>query len=241
MKTKKHPKANLENYSKIFAQLGLVLALTIVYVLIQNKTFEKDLAMSLGDHLIDQEEIEENVEYELEEIQKEPKKEKPPVLENIEEVDNDEKIEETIFQDIDPTEDNPITEDDIIDVEDPEEFEKDVLLDFVEVAPLFPGCKGTQIEKKACFSKQISKFISKRFNADLAAELGLRSGVHRIHTVFKIDKEGNVVDIQARAPHARLQKEAIRVINLLPKMEPGMQGSHKVNVKFSMPISFRVE
>ncbi len=45
MKTKKHPKANLENYSKLFAQLGLVLTLTIVYVLIQSKTFAKELAI----------------------------------------------------------------------------------------------------------------------------------------------------------------------------------------------------
>ena len=45
MKTKKHPKANLENYSKLFAQLGLVLSLVIVYVLIQSKTFNSELAI----------------------------------------------------------------------------------------------------------------------------------------------------------------------------------------------------
>ena len=43
MKTKKHQNANLENYSKLFAQLGLVLTLVIVYVLIQNKTFDYDV------------------------------------------------------------------------------------------------------------------------------------------------------------------------------------------------------
>ena len=42
-KVKKHPKANLENYSRIFAQLGLVLALLVVYVIIQDKSYDKKL------------------------------------------------------------------------------------------------------------------------------------------------------------------------------------------------------
>ena len=41
--SKKHPKANLENYSKLFVQLGLVLTLGIVYLLIQNKTFTNEI------------------------------------------------------------------------------------------------------------------------------------------------------------------------------------------------------
>ena len=88
---------------------------------------------------------------------------------------------------------------------------------------------------------KIAKFISRKFNTDLAQSLGLSTGKQKIFTVFKIDKKGNIVDIKARAPHKRLQEEAIRVINLLPKMEPGMQRKKPVVVKYALPITFSIE
>ena len=57
MNVKKSPKANLENYSKLFLQLGLVLALLIIYLGIEYKTFDRDIS-DLGDANY-QEEIEE--------------------------------------------------------------------------------------------------------------------------------------------------------------------------------------
>ena len=41
MQIKKNPKANLENYSKLFMQLGLVLALLVVYLAIEKKTYDR--------------------------------------------------------------------------------------------------------------------------------------------------------------------------------------------------------
>ena len=59
--------------------------------------------------------------------------------------------------------------------------------------------------------------------------------------MFKIDKNGNITNVQARAPHNRLRDEAIRVIKLLPKMIPGKQRGRPVGVKYSLPIAFKVE
>ena len=59
--------------------------------------------------------------------------------------------------------------------------------------------------------------------------------------IFKIDKNGNVVNIEARSPHKRLRDEAIRVISLLPKMEPGKQQGKAVKVRYAVPIAFKVE
>jgi protein TonB len=59
--------------------------------------------------------------------------------------------------------------------------------------------------------------------------------------MFKIDKKGEIVDIRARAPHKRLEKEAIRVVSILPKMKPGRQRGKAVGVKYSLPIVFNVE
>mgnify|MGYP000893994098 CR=1 FL=1 len=103
-----------------------------------------------------------------------------------------------------------------------------------------------KVTKKIGIKKDSKKFIVvssifKKFNADLASDLGLSPGVKRIFVVFKIDKRGNIVDVMARAPHKRLQDEAIRVVKLLPKMIPGKQRGIAVGVKYSLPIAFKVE
>ena len=53
-------------------------------------------------------------------------------------------------------------------------------------------------------------------------------------------KRQDVVGVRARAPHPRLVKEATRIVNLLPKMKPGMQLGKAVVVPYSLPIIFQV-
>lgn len=238
---KKHPKANLENYSKLFAQLGLVLSLFIAYLLIQNRTFDNQIAMLSNQdrQLIDPTEQLVDIKFEKPKLQ--PKPPKKIIIEVIDQVKDDDDVIETLI-DI-PDVDAPVDASKIIDVKADEELDPKDEVDFImlEEAPLFPGCKGTKEELKACFSKQISNYINRKFNAGLAQELGLSPGTQRIFTLFKIDNNGNIVDIQARAPHKKLQEEAIRVIKLLPKMEPGKQQGIPVKVRYSLPIVFKIE
>lgn len=116
----------------------------------------------------------------------------------------------------------------------------DVPFAAVDVIPVYPGCEGTQEELKSCFSENIAKFINKNFKKGLASSLGLPSGEKRVFVMFKIDKEGNVVGVMARAPHKALKEEAIRVIKMLPKMTPGQYNGKTVGVKYSLPIAFMV-
>ena len=74
----------------------------------------------------------------------------------------------------------------------------------------------------------------------MASDLGL-SGRQRINVIFKISKTGDITGIRARAPHPGLEKEAARVIGLLPKMKPGKQRGKPVNVPYSLPIIFQVQ
>ena len=131
-----------------------------------------------------------------------------------------------------------------IDIEDIEVDEyEDVEVPFavIENVPVFPGCdKGNNEWKRKCMSEKIAKFVQKKFNTELAGDLGL-SGRQRISVIFKIDIRGNVVGVRARAPHPRLEKEAVRVINLLPKMKPGRQRGVTVTVPYSLPIIFQVQ
>lgn len=122
-----------------------------------------------------------------------------------------------------------------------EEDDVEVPIQYVEEVPVFPGCEnGTNTAKKQCFDQALSKLISKNFNASIAEDLKL-SGKHKILTSFKIDKEGEVVDIQASAAHTLLAKEAIRVLKLIPKLKPGKQRDYTVIVPYSLPINFNVD
>ena len=111
----------------------------------------------------------------------------------------------------------------------------------VENVPIFPGCdKGNNEARRKCMSQKITKFVQRKFNTELAGNLGL-SGRQRISVIFKIDKNGDVVGVRARAPHPKLKAEAIRVVNMLPKMKPGTQLGKAVVVPYSLPIQFFVQ
>lgn len=240
MKTKKHPNVKLENYSKIFSLLGLVLALFLVLTAIQSKTYANQIILLEDDGQKDADEIEKNVEYKLEEPPK-PKQKPVKDLSKIVEKPDDTELPETLFVPDDP--EAPIDLNQIDELPEEPEFnpEDEVPLILVEESPVYPGCKGDKDELKACFSKQIGRFIQRKFDTDLAQNLGLAPGVKRIHVMFKIDANGNIADIKARAPHKRLQQEAISIVEKLPKMIPGKQQGRPVPVRFSIPIAFRVE
>ena len=127
----------------------------------------------------------------------------------------------------------------IVNVVDGDNIEE-VSFSSVENVPIFPGCeKGNNAKRGKCMSEKISKFVQNNFSIDLASSLGL-SGKQRISVIFKIDKGGNITGVRARAPHPQLEDEAIRVINLLPKMKPGMQLGKAVIVPYSLPIIFEI-
>ena len=112
----------------------------------------------------------------------------------------------------------------------------------LDKVPIFPLCdkyNSSNTDLRSCLSSQISNFIQTNFRTSLAKGLGL-SGRQRISVIFKINKKGKVVDSKARAPHPRLVKEAIRVVNMLPKMKPGIHNGKAVVVPYSIPIIFQV-
>lgn len=111
----------------------------------------------------------------------------------------------------------------------------------IDQVPVYPGCENltTNEERKACMSDQIGRFVNENFNTGILDGEGLK-GRARISIQFKIDTQGNVVDILSRAPNNILEEEAKRVISLIPKMQPGKQDGNTVNVMYSLPIIFEV-
>ena len=111
----------------------------------------------------------------------------------------------------------------------------------VEFAPVFPGCEGmvSKAAQTECLSQKIQAFIGKKFNAGKFSDRA--SGTKKIQCVFTIGADGSVQDIQARALDSELEAEAIRVLQKLPKMQPGKQGNTPVPVVYHIPILFQVQ
>lgn len=242
MQVKKNPKQRLENYSKVFIELGLVLALFITYQVLEIKTYDRDFK-DMGDvtmtgDLKNDIPIIERKQIEI------PKNTPPPLPEKITVVEDDLEVEETIVEATE-TDENEAVEvietDNINEVEEDEEIVEDIPFLVIENAPVYPGCKGTKQQLKDCFTTNIKKFFTKHFDANLAQELGLSAGKKRIFVIFRIDKTGKVTDVRARAPHPKLQSEVIDVIGDLPRMTPGKQRGRPVGVQYSLPILFHVK
>ena len=237
MESKKNPKADVSRNGSIYFAVGLALMLFLTYSTLNWKTYDKS-DIDIGKLNLDNE-LEEEIPI-IEQVIPPPPPPPPPAApEVIEVVEDEEEVEETVIESTETDQDEEIEVEEI----EVEEIVEDVEVPFavIENVPEYPGCeRGSNAEKRKCMSDKIAKFVQRKFNTDLAGDLGL-SGRQRISVIFKIDKNGNVVGVRSRAPHPRLEKEAARVINMLPKMKPGRQRGKPVIVPYSLPITFQVQ
>lgn len=237
MESKKNPKADVGKNGSIYFAVGLALMLFLTYSTINWKTYDKS-DIDIGKLNLD-DELDEEIPI-IEQIVPPPPPPPPPAApEVIEVVEDEEEVEETVIESTETDQDEEIEIEEI----EVEEVVEDVEVPFavIENVPEYPGCeRGSNAEKRKCMSDKIAKFVQRKFNTDLAGDLGL-SGRQRISVIFKIDKNGNVTGVRSRAPHPRLEKEAARVINMLPKMKPGKQRGKPVIVPYSLPITFQVQ
>lgn len=237
----------LEKSSRLFSLLGLVLSLFIVHVVI-NHSIEKvnpkalsiemyyeDDTLVLSNVFKKEQPIVKIIEKVVPQKKVAPKKMKVPFLEVFTKSVTEPETENEI-----PKQETTLSLINITEIEVPEDIVEDVPFIAVEHAPVFPGCVGDETTQKKCFESRIRRHVQKHFNAYLASDLGLTSGLKRIHVQFTIDAKGEISDIVVGAPHPRLESEAKRLTKLLPTMKPGRQGSRNVGVRYSLPISFEV-
>lgn len=233
---KKNPRIDVRRNSSLYFAVGLVVMLTMVNFAMNFKSYDK------ADLNLDVIKIDEDAELEMpiiEPLNTPPPPAAPTAAPEITIIEDDKQVIETTIQATDTDQHEEIRVDQVV----VEEIPEDVIVDFVviEDAPEYPGCdKGSKAERKACMKERIGELVRRKFNSDLAGDLGL-TGINRIDLFFTISKTGDIVDIKARAPHPKLVEEAIRVAGLLPKMKPGMQRGNPVKVTFNQPIIFKVE
>ena len=105
----------------------------------------------------------------------------------------------------------------------------DSVYEVAEVMPEFPG--GTQA---------LFEFISKNLEYPQNAIDGQIEG--RVIVQFVVDKAGKVDNIQVvRSIDKMLDQAAIDVVRALPAWKPGMQNGKPVNVRYTLPIAFKLQ
>lgn len=248
MQVKKSPKKDIRRWSLIFFQIGLILILFISWRAIEKRSYDQEKK---------EEEVEtvqlDDLEPEDVEVTEQPKTDQPPpppppkVPDKLKIVEDDEDIEEDEPETVEDIEEPKVEVADIGDIEEGPADEGDdeieeVAFQAIQDVPIFPGCEkyDDNEDRKKCMSEAVQKFVTKRFNTDIASDLGL-SGVTRISVQFTVDENGEVTDIKARAPESALEEEAKNVTAQLPEMEPGKQRDKAVRVVYQLPIVFQVQ
>ena len=236
MKTKKNPKVDLQKNSSLYFVIGLSLILFFSWQAIDWKTYKKTFDYEMLD--VNEDDDEEIPITQQIKTPPPPPPPPPPAAQVIEIVEDEEEFEESIIESTETDNDEIIEVDDVSIEED--DLDVDVPFAVIEDVPIFPGCENVSKDKRRdCFQEKINKHIKRNFRyPEVAMELGIQG---RVFVTFIIDKDGSITNILMRGPDKNLEKEARRIISVLPKMTPGKQRGRAVRVPFSIPINFRMQ
>ncbi|MFT5750266.1 MAG: protein TonB [Ancylomarina sp.] len=227
MEVKKSQKADLENKRGLFLEIGLALTLALVFL-----AFEWRVDTSEANVLETQQEIQADEEI-IPITRQEPVKPPPPpppapkVADVLNIVDNDEEIDDEL--EIEDSEADMDEEVEIQVVEESEEEDEQQVFVIVEDMPEFPG---GDIE--------LQKWIARAVNYPVIAQENGITG--RVYVGFVVNKVGAIENVKImRGVDPSLDKEAVRVINKMPKWKPGKQRGKAVKVSYTVPINFQLQ
>lgn len=228
MEVKKSPNADLENKKSTWLLMGFVTILAIMFVAFEWSERDKQILFAEGP-------VEVTFEEEMIPItqQQQPQTPPPPQAPSAEEVlkivENDANIEET---EIATSEDKGeavqvVSTGPAVVVE--EVVEEEQIFQVVEEMPSFPGGDA-----------ECMRFLSKNIKyPTIAQENGIQG---RVILQFVVNKDGSIVDVNvARSVDPYLDKEAVRVVQMMPKWKPGKQRGKPVRVKYTLPVMFRLQ
>jgi protein TonB len=157
-----------------------------------------------------------------------PPPEAPKVEEVLQIVENDAKVEESSIQASEETGQAVEVKyvQTVVEEEEPEEQE---IFQVVEEMPEFPGGMA-----------ECMKFLGKNIKYPTISQENGVSG--KVIVQFVVNKDGSVVDpVVVRSVDPYLDKEALRVISTMPKWKPGKQRGKPVRVRYTVPVTFRLQ
>ncbi len=228
MEVKKTPKADLENRRTLFTEIGLVVALLVVWGAFSYSTKEKAVA-SLGEDT-QVVEVEDMVPITQETPPPPPEAPKIPVLsDQIDIVEDDIKVDDNFMSLEDDANLGVEIMDYVEEVKEEVVEEEAIPFQLVEEKPSFNGGDANE------FSKWVN---SKLQYPEIAKENGVQG---RVTLQFTVNPDGSVSNVKVlRGVDSSLDKEAVRVVSMSPKWKPGKQRDRAVKVTYTFPVIFQL-
>ena len=228
MEIKKSPKADLENRKTTNLLIGAILTLSVLFIGFEWSERDKQVTTDTGlAEIVFEEEIIPITEQEQPK-QAPPPPEAPKVEEVLEIVENDADVEESTIQASDDTQQAVEVKYTPVEVEE-EEVDEEQIFQIVEEQAQYPGGMA-----------ECMKFLSKNIKyPTISQENGVQG---RVIVQFVVNRDGSIVDAKVmRGVDPYLDKEALRVVGLMPKWSPGKQCGKAVRSQFILPVMFRLQ
>ena len=228
MEVKKSPKADLEGKKLTWLLIGYVIVLAVMFVAFEWTERDKkiDTSMALVDIEFEDELI--PITEQQEKIEVPPPPEVPQQAEVLDIVDDQADIEETVIASSEDTGQKVEIKYVPVEVVEEEPDEQEIF-DIVENMPEFPGGQAA-----------LMKYLSNNIKYPTIAQENGTQG--RVIVQFVVNRDGSIVDARvARSVDPYLDREALRVINSMPKWKPGMQRNKPVRVLYTCPVMFRLQ
>ena len=226
MQLKKNPQASLEDKKFTYVLIGLAFVLSICYVAFEWTEKEVTKYEVTDTDFFFEEEI--DIQQTTQETPPPPP---PPAVQEVEVLNVVEDDVETETIEINTEDEKDVEVVIAPPVEAPvEEEEEEVIFMVVETMPEFPG--GQQA---------LFKYLGENVKYPvIAQENGIQG---RVICQFVVNKDGSIVDVVVvrSSGEPSLDKEALRVINSMPKWKPGKQRGKPVRVKYTVPVNFRLQ
>ena len=107
--------------------------------------------------------------------------------------------------------------------------EENKVFDVVEQMPSYPGGMGA-----------LMQYLSSNIKYPVIAE---ENGIQgRVICTFVVERDGSITDVRiAKSVDPSLDKEAMRVVSKMPRWIPGKQNGSAVRVKYTLPVTFRLQ
>ena len=228
MEVKKTPKASLENKRALFIEIGLIVALAVVYIAFNWTSKDVQVSTLEAENQVVQEE--EIIPITQETPPPPPEAPKIPVLSDQIDIVDDEIEVNNDFLSLEDSDDMGVEIMDYVENVQEEVVEEEAIpFQLVEEKPSFMGGDANQF----------SAWVNKRLvYPEIAKENGVQG---RVTLQFTVEKDGSVTKVKVlRGVDPSLDKEAVRVVSMSPKWKPGKQRDRAVPVTYTFPVYFQL-
>lgn len=231
MEAKKSEKADLEKKKGLHLEIGLVTILALVLVAFNLRSTDKKdsgFAQQMVTTEMEEEIIQTQEEQDIPEP--EPEQPEPEVTTELEVVDDDADIKNELgIVDAGDNANKQQEEVVITDVGTEEVVEEEEIFVFVEEYPSYPGGE-----------EALYKYLSQNIQYPDVARDNNITGTVVIR--FVVEKDGSITKAAiAREIGGGCGKEALRVVNSMPKWKPGKQSGKPVRTEFTLPVQFQLD